>query len=163
MIDGIRTWVLHLTGAALLGAAALTLAPEGKVRQIVSLACGAVMLAALLSPGIRFDFAGYAENLAAYRAAAESASTLFRAENEKISRLLIEERCAAYILDKGDTLGVEGLQIRVYAAWSEEEGVWYPYSAALAAARLDDAQKKQLTACLAGDLGIPPERQSWEP
>lgn len=160
MISGLRDWVLQLTGAALLSAAVLAITPEGKVRRVVSLACGFAVIAALLSLGVDFDYTRFSSSLAWHRETAAQYAEDFSEENEKLTRLIIEERCAAYILDKGASLGISGLNAQVSAAWSES-GYWYPYKASLSAQMVSDTQRDSLTFYIESELGISAEMQEW--
>ena len=48
--------------------------------------------------------------------------------------------------------------MRVTLRWSEE-GYWYPWTCTISA---PGGQSGALSDAITGELGIPPERQSWE-
>lgn len=160
MTEAIRDWILQLTGTALLSAVALAVTPQGKVRRVVTIVCGFAVLAALLRLGGGFDYTAFSQSLARQRSQVEAYTENFAEENKKLTRQLIEEECAAYILDKGDSLGIAGLEVRVWAVWSEE-GYWYPSQAALSAPQVEETQKKDLSAYIESELGIPAAMQEW--
>ena len=151
----ISAWVKALSGAGLFCAAAAALCPPGRVRRVLGLACGCVMLAALLSPAAQLDIDAYAREAAKYGQAAREAAGLAQEAAGALEREVIERECAAYITDRADALGLGAAEAVVTARWSAD-GFWYPWECSVAAensAALSDA--------IEGELGIPPERQSW--
>ncbi len=155
MTQWLRNWLLSLTGAALVCAAALRLTPEGRVKPVVRLMCAVCMAAALLFPLRDAAVGGYALNLARYRTAAETLTGAGETLRQELDRSIIEERMEAYILDKARSLGVPLSGARVALRWSTE-GVWLPDSA-----ELTGAYSGTLSDLLAAELGIPPEKQRW--
>ena len=63
----LRTWLLGLTGAALLSSLAVALTPRGAVRGIVGALCGVLMAVALFHPLLDFPYTDYAVHLYRYR------------------------------------------------------------------------------------------------
>lgn len=159
MIDMIRGWLLGIVGAAILSAIAMSLTPKGRVRDVTRLVCGIVMALSLIQPVLKLDFDAYSLNLSEYRGAADSITDSIQENNDRLSRLIIEEECAAYILDKAQVLGLTAVTASVTAKWGDE-GCWYPYEAML---DIQGAQsdKDRLAAIIESELGIPRERQSW--
>lgn len=160
MSEFLRSWVLSLTGAALLSAFALALTPQGRARSAVRLVCGVVTAIALVSPVLDFDFESYSMSLAAYRSAADQAAARLEETNDRLSRTIIEEECAAYILDKAQVLGLEMESASVTAKWGDAD-CWYPYEARLRAGG-DELARRYLSDLISSELGIAPERQYWE-
>ena len=79
------------------------------------------------------------------------------AETEKtVSRLVIEERYAAYILDKGFEMGVEITSADVSVRWNDE-GYWYPVRAEIAA----PYESAELTQVISKELGLEPGNIYW--
>jgi len=154
----LRAWALRIAGTALLAAAALALAPESGAKKILRAVCGMAAVIALLSGVRAFDSRSFAAYAAYYRqqadAAAEEAADAASAETRRI----IEERCAAYILDKASELGLEA-RVSVRAVWSRE-GYWYPAGAEIAAAGPEQA-KEELRQFIAAELGVSREEQIW--
>ena len=156
MTELLRNWVLGLTGAAAVCAAALTLTPRGQVRKVVELLCGVVMAAALLSPLMSASLPeDYSLNLAKYRAAAEALTENGTELSQSLDRSIIEEKLEAYILDKAQTFGAAVSAAQVSVRWSAE-GVWVPESVVLTGAYDAD-----LARSIEAELGIPRSAQSW--
>lgn len=161
MMAFLRNWILALAGTACVCAMALAACPEGRVRRVLRLVCGAATAAALLSPVVKFDAPAYAQALGRYRQAAEAAASSAAGENDTLSRSIIQEKCAAYILDKADALGMEpGGTVRVRAEWSREDGCWLPAEAEIRISGSPE-QISRLSAAVEAELGIPAASQRW--
>lgn len=160
MTAALREWILGLCGAALVCALALAVCPKGRVYAVLRVVCGAVMAIALLKPVIGIDFAAYSESLEKYRIEAETAAGSVTDRKDILSRTIIEDACAAYILDKAAEQNVALSAVKVRAVWSED-GFWYPYEATLTGPDAADGSGK-LPGIIESDLGIPRDRQYWE-
>ena len=159
MTEALRSWVIGLAGAAMVTAAAMTVTPEGKVKKVVVLVCGLMTVIALLKPLAGFDYTGFAKYLTQHENDAEAFSAEIKSENENLTRRIIEERCEAYILDKGKSLGITDLAVTVTAVWSED-GYWYPAGASLRTNAGTEARGK-LGGSIEAELGIPQEELIW--
>lgn len=159
MTEALRSWIIGLAGAAMVTAIAMTVTPEGKVKKVVSLICGLLTIVALIKPIAGFDYTGFSKNLALYQKNAESFSSKVDSANEKLTRRIIEDRCATYILDKGKSLGISDLEVAVTASWSKD-GYWYPSGASLKTAA-DKEKRDKLSQSIEAELGIPPKELIW--
>jgi hypothetical protein len=159
MSEVLRSWVIGLAGAAMVTAVAMTITPEGRVKKVVSLICGLVTILALVRPLADFDYLDFAKNIASYRQNAETFSSDVRDVNENLTRLIIEDKCETYILDKGKSLGMGDLAVTVTAAWSKD-GYWYPSGAQLST-NADKESREKLCQSIEAELGIPPEELIW--
>ena len=155
MIELIRTWVLALTGAAAFCAVATELTPKGPVKSVVRTVCAVSLAAALLSPLLKFDFPAYALSMARYRDGAAALAEAGRETGAELNRRVIEERLAAYILDKARYLGADITEARVTLKW-DARGLWYPVAAEIAG-----DYSGVLSECIAAELGVPAEAQTW--
>jgi len=155
MTEQLRNWVLGLAAASAFCAAATLLTPKGRVRQVVRLLCGILMTAALISPLRLLDLSDYGLYLAQYRNRAE----LLTGEAENITRNLdrsyIQERMAAYILDKAAFLGAAVEDVEVECRW-ETAGLWVPERVTI----IGDFHG-ELSRALESELGISREEQIW--
>jgi len=158
MLESLRSWIIGIAGAAVIASICMTVTPDGKVKKVVALVCGLVIMLMLVNPLIGFDY-GIFSNYTQFRDQAEAFSADITDFNEKLTGLIIEEACQAYILDKGTQLGIHDLTVRVSVRQSGY-GYWYPY-----AARLTTAANKELRDRLGHiiqtELGIPPEELIW--
>lgn len=160
MSESISDWLLGLIGVAMLAAVAGFFAPKGAMARVLKLIGGVAMTAALLAPLLDFDYASYAAALQRYDVdAVWDAEAAAQTEN-RLNRLVIEDACGAYILDKAAQLGVPLSGVEVTVQWSAADGVWYPDTATL---RLPagGAPSAALENAIESDLGIPAECQKW--
>lgn len=160
MIGFVRQWLLGIAAASLLSALAMAITPEGRVKRIVNLVCSFVVAAAMIAPLAGFDFGSFSVYVQQYRAAAEEMIHGMEEENSRLNRLIIEEKSAAYILDKAESMDTPVSSVSVNAKWNADEKCWYPYSAKLSFSGPEEARAK-IAWYLSADLGIPEERQEW--
>ena len=158
MTGALTDWVRALCGAAVICAAAMALCPDGRVKRVLRLVCGLVMACALLSPVLELDFDAYSSALSGYGEAARAAAEGAQEEARLSSRGVIEEECAAYILDKAEALGLTGCSASVCAEW-DSAGYWVPRSCRVCC---PGGRSEALAAAIEADLGIPRSRQEWE-
>ena len=147
-------WIRALAGAGIFCAMSSALCPKGRAKQVLGLACGCVMLTALLSPLAAFAPEAWPQSLARWRGAAEEITSEAAEDSRRLERRVIESECAAYISDRASALGLEA-EFSVEARWSDE-GWWYPW-----ACRADIPYDRGLSEAIEAGLGIAPERQSW--
>jgi len=158
MTETIRNWILSLGGAAVLGALALAITPEGPVRSVVRMLCGVVMALALISPLLRMDMDTYSLSLAEYREKVAGLTGSLEDTRDRLRRTIIEEECAAYIWDKAQELGIQAGQAEVAVKWGDD--CWVPWEAHMRFA-VSGSQRSALSYILEAELGIPAERQYW--
>lgn len=158
-MSAISAWVIRLTGAAILTGVALAITPSGRVKRVVSLVCGLVMLISLMSVVKDFNSDSFSLSLAKYKQNAADFSQEIENQNDNLNRIIIEERTEAYISDKGVSLEIEELSVSVRAEWSEE-GYWYPYSVTISAEATEE-QREKLAYYIESELGVSEERQDW--
>jgi len=159
MTEAIRSWILGIAGAALITSICMTITPDGRVKKIVSLVCGLVIILMLVNPMIGFDYGIFSESYARFRAEAAAFSEAGTDFSENLTGLIIAEASTAYILDKGTKLGMHDLLAEV-SARQGGAGYWYPYAARLTTAANQETRDK-LGDIIYADLGIPPEELIW--
>ena len=159
MNETLRSWIISLTGAGMLTAAANALTPKGKVKNIVRLLCGVVMGLTLLKPFVGFDFTTLSGSLAKYRAESDGINTAILETNDRLAALIIEGRCRAYILDKAQEYGLDTVEVTVVVKRGDE-GTWYPYETNLTV-NGQEQNKVRLSEAIESELGISRDRQHW--
>ena len=159
MTEFIRTWVLGLAAAGMLGAVAMAVTPKGRTRAVVGLVCALVTIVAFIGPIVSFDYVAHARYLREYELALDMRMDDIDRSQERLTSLIISERTETYILDKAERLDMEDMNVQVEIA-NRGEGVFYPYAVWLEGT-YSDQQKHTLAAYLTEILGIPPERQYW--
>lgn len=154
-----REALRQLCGLSLFCGIALGLMPEGGVKKAASIACTVVLIMTVLIPLGRFDLSEYSLELAKYREMGEELMRTGDEVRDSMSRTVIEQECAAYIMDKAEALGIELTEVRVRAFWSGE-GVWVPESAAIRSG-CSENDRKRMSEMIFAELGIPAEKQEW--
>ena len=156
MTEFFSQWILTITGASILCAAALSIAPKGRVYGTLKMLCGAVMLLALIKPGADFDISAYSVSMARYREHMYQIENNLSETNNRLSRTIIEEECSAYILDKAHVMGMS-VDAAVSAKWGDED-CFIPYEVYIGGGQ---EGRTRLEAVIEADLGIPKERVYW--
>ena len=153
MIGAVRGWLTSIAAVTLMLTVVQTLVPEGTVRRITGFTGGLLLLAALLQPVLRTDLERLRLDFSDYRAAIEERAEELDAGGKEELAAIIAGRTAAYISDKADALG---LAVTVRVQTEPEEGIPIPVSA-----ELTGPYSRELADWIAGELGIPAERQGW--
>ena len=159
MMELIRQWMMGMACAAMAAALAQSLAPEGGPKQMCRLAGALVLLLATVSPLLRLDEKALSRLTRDYQAASWETAGALEEENDILYETIIEERTAAYILDKAGELGIS-CQAEVEYRYGQE-GVPYPDQVRIWGSWTQE-QRQALERVLEEDLGIPPERQIFE-
>lgn len=158
MLDVIRQWLVGITCAALIIAAAEGLTPKGAIRKIGRLTGGLVLLIAVLHPLLALDQDSLTQALADYRLELGDYGDELELENRQAMKAIIEERSGAYIQDKAERLGID-CQVSVEAG---EEGEWPVPEAVTVFGALTEEEQAELTREIETDFAIPAERQHYE-
>lgn len=159
MIGFASEWVRAIAGAALICAAATALTPKGKVKNVLKLVCGIVLITAMINPIIKQDIPTMSMDMSQYRKDADEIIGSAEEKQNNLSRTIIENELEAYILDKAQSLNAKLDSVEVSAKWSDE-GCWYPYEVKLSA-NITQMEQNLLSNSIEADLGVPKERQYW--
>ena len=159
MIDFLRNWLIGIVGAAIILAVADSVIPKGSVKQIGKLAGGLVMVIAILRPVLNFDYEILAGALANYQYDVQQYSIALEIENERLKKIIIEDRTGAYILDKANELGLD-CSVKVQCLMNVNEQL-YPASVTVYG-ELTQEQKEKLMRIIEAEVAIPAEMQKYE-
>ncbi|MCI8474988.1 MAG: stage III sporulation protein AF [Oscillospiraceae bacterium] len=151
----LKTWLLGVTAAALAVSLAQALTPEGTIKKIGRLVGGLVLLLAATRPLLQLEGLGW--NTFAPAAPAMTVEEAGQS-GEEVMKTLIAQKAGAYIVDKGQSLGLQ-CEVRVGVAL-DGSGWPVPWEAEISGAWTAE-QKKSLSRAVEEDLGIPVERQSF--
>ena len=150
----LREWLTSLVAVSMLLSVARTLVPEGSIRKISSFTGGLILLVVLLRPLLGADLSRLDLHLEDYERAIGQRQEELASAGEAELAGIIEERTAAYISDKADTLGLAvKVQVETKPAG---DGVPVPWRAELWGPR-----SPALATYMEEELGIPGERQVW--
>lgn len=156
MIEGLRTWILGVTAAAIIAALSDSLMPAGSVKRVGKLLCGLVLLAAMLNPVKGFSLSAGRAWLEEYTLSLALQTENLEQEQEEQMKIIIEEQCCAYIVDKATELRTQC--IPYVTCEMGADGVFTP-TAVTIIGDMDWEIQSLLSALIAAELGIPPENQ----
>jgi len=149
---------MAVIAVSILCAAADSLMPEGGVKRVGKLACSLCVLCVTLSPLA----AARGENMTGWLEGLVSEGEALRTELEeqtgRTQKMVIEERCAAYISDKAEELGLT-CRVEVDCV-PTPEGLWLPESVRLWG-EFDDVAQSRMTELLERQLGVAVEKQTY--
>ena len=153
-MEGVREWMFCVVTVSMLSAAAQTLVPEGTLRRTASFIGGLILMLVILRPLTGMGAAGLELRLDRHRREIAVRQTELELAGEKELAELIAERTGAYIVEKGDALGIR-VRVRVLTE-TGADGIPVP-----AAAELTGGYSEALAVYMEQELGIPAERQVW--
>lgn len=159
MTEFAGSWVRAIAGAALICAVAFALTPKGKVKSILKLICGIVLICAIVNPVINKNLPDMSMDMSKYREQADEITNNAKDTKNSLSRTIIEDKLKAYILDKAKSYNAQLDSVSVSVKWGDEE-CWYPYEVSLTAS-IGEKEKQLISNAIEADLGIPKERQYW--
>ena len=138
----------------------LTLLPEGRERSIASLCATASLVTMFLALVVTTNWSGYSLALAQTRDAAAVIESNAEKSRSRLNRLVIEQECEEYIMDKATDLGLKLENVEISCSWNRE-GVWVPDFVVIGAERDTEAGAK-LASWIEAELGIEAVRQEWK-
>ena len=159
MIDFLRNWLMGITAAAIILGVADCLMPESGVKRIGKFAGGLFLMLAIIRPVLSVDYDLLAGTLANYRVEVQSYGISSETENERLKKIIIEDRTGAYIRDKANELGIDCLV--AVECRKNEEGLLYPWSVTVSG-DMTQEQIEQLTWIIESEIAILPELQHFE-
>lgn len=159
MMELMRQWLLGVICTALILAVSDCMAPEGSVKRVCRLAGGLALLVAAVSPLLRIDESGFHRAITEYQTTVQNYEKELEEKNVLLYQTIIEERTAAYIVDKAEEFGIS-CQAEVSFAY-DEDGTPYPWEVTAWGTWTED-QRNRLSRLVEDDLGIPSQRQHYE-
>lgn len=157
-MSGALDWVRALLAAALLLGVVETLAPEGPVRPVARLAVGLVMFLLLVRPLVTLVPERILENWESEVEAMSVYSEELDDADESYLREVMSRESAEYIQTKAAS---RGLTVRAEVSCACADGLPLPEGAVVYGA-LSDGERTWLSALIAEELGIEPDRISYE-
>ncbi len=155
MMELVKQWLLGITGAAILAALTEGIMPEGGIKPIGKLACGLMMLAAVLIPLRGVDAAAVSE----YMHDDFPQSNTLTEETQVRIKQLIEDEFSAYSMDKAQRLGIS-CEIYVHCRQQDESGIFLPEQAEISGAA--EEARGAVAVMLCTDLGLSEDNLLFE-
>lgn len=151
-MNAISSYLLRLICAAFLCALILAIGGEGAGKGTRRLICGSFLVLTALSPFGALELSEF--DLAHYQKDAEAAVSDGVSQAEEAQKEIISAACETYILNKAAGLGL-AIDARVRL---DDEGL--PVSVTLTGSA-SPAERESLSGCIARDLGVGKEAQTW--
>ena len=158
MMGAVRSWLLAVIAVSLLCAVAGALMPPGPVKRVGRLVCGLVLVGAILSPLKSLDLEGSRRWLEDYLASVRSREAELEKTVNSQTKVIIEQKFSAYIVDKAAELGLS-CRARVECALSED-GLYLPVRTEVTGSMTADVQSK-LIRIIESELGVPAQSQIY--
>jgi hypothetical protein len=153
-MEFLREWFFGVAGAAVAGAFALAITPQGASQRAVRIAAALALCVAVLRP---FTGALTLPDLTAGLPRSEEGQPGQGISYDVLSSI-IAEKTAAYIVSKAQALGLD-VTAAVRCKQVDEWPV--PWAVTISHPRPEHA-KSALSKMIEQDLGIPPERQTYK-
>jgi len=154
MIGAVREWLTAVIAVTMLIFVVQILVPEGTARQITSFAGSLILILTLLRPLQQVNIGKWEFDLTSYEdEVVRRQEELTQTQKEELSGY-IEERTAAYILDKAESIALP-VSVCVETK-ANAQGIPVPY-----AVKISGAYSEELKQWMERELGLPAERQVW--
>lgn len=156
----LKNWVMAITCASIVAACLESMVPEGGTRRVVRLVAGLLLMGAVLHPlaGLKpmlEDTAG----LGVLSQEWENMVQNTEAGGNALLKSIIEERVAAYILDKATEWGMT-CGVTVFCRYDDGNGLYYPEAVEISGSMTTE-QKKVLSAFITEEIAISAQRQTY--
>lgn len=159
MIEFIKIWVTGMTAAAVVVAVANCLTPEGTVKKIGKMVGGLIMMIAVLQPVLKLDLDDLSGILTKYRMEAEVSSSVLESENQRLMKIIIEDKTKTYILDRAGELGIKCNALVECSL--NDQGNLYPSSVTVSG-DLTDAEIAKMKKMIEEELAVAEQNQHYE-
>ena len=157
-MNWLSRYLLSVTVAAIICALLTELvSPEKASGKIIKLLAGIFMSITVVTPWKSIQFSDIGEYIQDFNYDAESAADLGAQYRQAELQRIIKAQTEAYILDKAASLGVE-VQVEVDVSDGSPP---IPCTVRLDTKALAPYVRERLKTCIANDLGIPEEQQTW--
>lgn len=154
----LREWLLGITCAAMLLALAEQLIPEGAGKRVLRLAGGLLLILMAVNPIAKLDTRELERIVKEFDVQIQTADEELEATNDFLYESIIEEKTAAYILDKAKELGMN-CRVSVSVAWDGE--IPKPHAVRIYGT-WNKAQREELSRIMEAELGIISSMQHFE-
>lgn len=160
MIEELRSWLLSILLLCVFCALAESLMPPGAIQQVGKLVCGLVLLCGIITPLLDLDIEGSQRWMEEWMAQWEGEQTQLEEEVQGISKPIIEEKYAAYIVDKAKEQGI-ACAVQVEAQATEGEEWFLPWEVWITG-NISEEERLWLTQMVQDDLEVPAQRQIYD-
>lgn len=159
-MEWIKNWLLSVVCAAMATAVAEALSPKGMPKRLAKYAGGLLVLLAVLGPVRKLDSGAIGDAAANLKGRFRGYTEVLASENTEVTKAIIEEETAAYILDKAAGLGMTQCRVEVRCRMTEE-GFPAPETVRVEGCG-DERAWQSLSRAITADFAIEREAQTLE-
>ncbi len=152
MIALVRSWLLGVTGVAILAAMADQLMPRGTVKGVGQLVGGLVLLLAVLTPILSLDLDSLLPSASWEEGVTQMEQTLEETRKKELEAI-IAEQLGAYIVDKA---AAEDILCTATVICEQQGEICLPVAITIWGVR-SEGERSTLRNIIAGELDIPEE------
>ena len=153
-MEWFRTWLIGVMTAALVLSILHALLPKGSIRTIAQFTGGLILVLVILRPLPALDVSGWRMEYQTYTSQIDEQIAVYEKAHQEELRAIIEQESAAYISDKGSSLGIVCHPV---VTTQEQNGIPYP-----AEVTLDIEWNETLSRYITEELDIPAQNQYWQ-
>ena len=158
MIHSLKEWITGITYVSLIAGIMIAVTPKGKPKQIAKFAGGLLLMIAFLKPMLSagHDTASFFTVISNEK---EEYRKQFERDRETALNSIIEQKTAAYILDKARELGIADCRISLRLQANDNQYA-YPYEVWVTAT-VSNEQHIALAEIIEKEIGIASSMQHW--
>lgn len=153
-MEWFRTWLISVMTAAMVLSVLHALLPKGSIRTIAQFTGGLILILVILRPLLSLDVNDWQIEYQTYASQIDEQITEYEKAHQEELCAIIEQETAAYISDKGSSLGIA---CHPAVTVQERNGIPYP-----AEVTLDIEWNEALSRYITEDLDIPAQNQYWQ-
>lgn len=153
-MEWFRTWLIGVMTAALVLSILYALLPKGSIRTIAQFTGGLILVLVILRPPLSLDVSNWQGEYHTYTSQINEQIAAYEKAHQEELRAIIEQETAAYISDKGSSLGIVCHPV---VTAEEQDGIPYP-----AEVTLDIEWNEALSRYITEELDIPVQNQCWQ-
>ena len=99
--------ILQLCTVSIICGLVLTISPSGTCKTAMQILCTAILISAILEPIADIDFESYSSQRIKAKELEEAFLQNASEAEENLSKIVIQQECREYILDKACSLGID--------------------------------------------------------
>lgn len=152
-----RKYLMSVISAALLVTLLQQFVPKGKLKQLLGVVGGLVMILTVVAPVTSINDDIIPTAISKFSMQTRELQTGIQVKNRELAARIINNRCSEYILDKAAQMGVE---VSVEITMSEQD---YPYPIEIEIiGNVSQQDRDILSNMIEQELGVTKERQVWK-
>ena len=155
-----RAYLLRLTVCAFLVAMLSAFVTQPRIRRIVQLCGGCLLMLAALNPLRLLDLSSLQQTFRGFDGTVQEQLSSAKQKNDKLLEDMIRDRTLKEIETEAAAQGLS-LELSLTLRWDDALGMPVPWEITLRGS-VDARERERFSAYLEAQLQLPPERQVWQ-